>query len=723
MKISPSNFTQMTLSCLILLLISSCNKDSDLLAEYVVEENPVNSEPKEVILDLANAVFTIDEDQPVSFNMLNNTTSDRKGRRKFKSSVKPRYGKITIERDSIAVYTPSSDYNGKDNIEITLEETNEDETTSEVVITVDVTVEPVTDVVEDIIEVPSEATPVAPIVIEPLENDTFNKESEVIITEVSSPANGIAVINEDNTITYTPNTNNSQEETPVVETPKEDTFTYTTSVTNPDNTVTEETGSVIVTVAPEAGKPGNGETVTLNSLKAFPSAFGAGQHVTGGRGGKLYFVTNLNDSGPGSFREAYEATGNRVIVIKVEGRVNLSSPITPNQKSNGNVTVVGQTAPGYGLTLSGSAITNFNNGNIVIRHLTIRNRDKNDYSPFGMREIPDNSEGGYIDHLSLGWSTDQQTLDILSRFASNKFTIAHNLLAEGTGTGGILGDSGSGASPAGDYTISRNMFYNITHRFFNMSGSSGNFQQFNNYIVNWQGRLSVTSGGVHVDWFNNYADKGNHSKSSSIPVNKASYDRDFRTYTGFNYVEGVDENPVDNQTSLWVNYKSNADGADNAPLASYHYVSARQFNFEEPSDGVWNVFDVPSKVTNTVGHNRGADSNGNPVFLRDALDGSFINKSLSGSTEATYRSVSAYTYPSLSSGYSAWKDSDSDGMADTFEDAHGLDKNNPADGLQKKLDWNFETYNVINNAGYYNREIYWAYLANDFEIMLGLSNN
>ena len=110
MKISPSNFTQMTLSCLILLLISSCNKDSDLLAEYVVEENPVNSEPKEVILDLANAVFTIDEDQPVSFNMLNNTTSDRKGRRKFKSSVKPRYGKITIERDSIAVYTPSSEY-------------------------------------------------------------------------------------------------------------------------------------------------------------------------------------------------------------------------------------------------------------------------------------------------------------------------------------------------------------------------------------------------------------------------------------------------------------------------------------------------------------------------------------------------------------------------------------------------------------------------------------
>jgi len=87
--------------------------------------------------------------------------------------------------------------------------------------------------------------------------NTFNEESEVIITEVSEPKNGTAVINEDNTITYTPNTNNSEEVTPeevpteevVTEeiTTEEDTFTYTTSVTNPDNSVTEETGSVIVT--------------------------------------------------------------------------------------------------------------------------------------------------------------------------------------------------------------------------------------------------------------------------------------------------------------------------------------------------------------------------------------------------------------------------------------------------------------------------------------------
>ena len=54
-------------------------------------------------------------------------------------------------------------------------------------------------------------------------------------------------------------------------------------------------------------------------------------------------------------------------------------------------------------------------------------------------------------------------------------------------------------------------------------------------------------------------------------------------------------------------------------------------------------------------------------------------------------------------------------MADTFEDKHGLDKNNPDDGLGTKKDWDFGTFKVVNNAGYHNREIYWAYLANDFE--------
>ena len=257
MKITPSNLLQVTLLCFVLFLNFSCNKDSDLLAEYVVEENTMGTEPNEVILDLANAVFTTEEDQAVSFNMLYNTSSNSKGRRRYKRSSKPKYGTITIEKDSVALYTPSNDYNGKDEIEITLEVTNEDETTSDVIVTVDVTVEPVADVVVDTIVAPLDE----PIVIEPLKNDTFKKESKVVITEVSKPSNGTAVVNEDNTITYTPNSKNSEDE--VVEEviteevlveeviAEEDTFTYTTSVTNLDNTISTETGKITVTVEQE----------------------------------------------------------------------------------------------------------------------------------------------------------------------------------------------------------------------------------------------------------------------------------------------------------------------------------------------------------------------------------------------------------------------------------------------------------------------------------------
>ncbi|MCK0193012.1 Ig-like domain-containing protein, partial [Arenibacter sp. F20364] len=280
MKIHPSNLLQMTLVCLVLFLNFSCNKDSDLLAEYVVNPDSESTEiPKEVSIDLAHAVFTTEEDQPVTFNLLYNNSSERKGRRRYKSSSKPKYGAISIEKDSIAIYTPPSDYNGKDDIEITLEVTNEDETISEEVVTIDVTVEPVTDVVEDIVEVANEE----PIIIEPLKNDTFKEESEVVITEVSQPSNGTAIINEDNSITYTPNTNNTEEVAPEEvaseeTTPSEDTFTYTTSVTNPDDTVTTETGSVTVTDK----TPTTEEPVEMGGLKAFPGAEGFGQYATGG---------------------------------------------------------------------------------------------------------------------------------------------------------------------------------------------------------------------------------------------------------------------------------------------------------------------------------------------------------------------------------------------------------------------------------------------------------
>ena len=224
MKIHPKNLLQVTLVCFVLNLSSSCNKDSDLLAEYVVE-NPQSFLVNDVVVTLANN----------------------------------------------------------------------------------------------------------PIVIAPLSNDSFSEPEKVAITEVTPPKMGTAVVNEDNTITYTPDTDKTGS----------DEFDYSASVTNDDNTVTTETGSVTVTVT---DKTPTEEPVEMGILKAFPSAYGAGSDVTGGRGGKVIHVTNLNASGDGSLQAALESSGPAYIVFDVSGVINLPTNGIVVSKAE-DKTVLGQTAP------------------------------------------------------------------------------------------------------------------------------------------------------------------------------------------------------------------------------------------------------------------------------------------------------------------------------------------------------------------------------------------
>src|ERR1043165_7465766 len=85
-------------------------------------------------------------------------------------------------------------------------------------------------------------------------------------------------------------------------------------------------------------------------LPAFPGAEGFGATTPGGRGGKVYFVTTLEDSGPGSFREACEAEGPRIVIFRVSGTISLQKKITITHPF---LTIAGQTAPGDGICLRG----------------------------------------------------------------------------------------------------------------------------------------------------------------------------------------------------------------------------------------------------------------------------------------------------------------------------------------------------------------------------------
>lgn len=150
---------------------------------------------------------------------------------------------------------------------------------------------------------------------------------------------------------------------------------------------------------PGAAKP---EDLPQASIPAFPGAEGGGMYSFGGRGGKVFVVTNLNDSGPGSFREACEAAGPRIVIFNVAGIIQLQDRIRIRAPY---ITIAGSTAPGDGVCLAGNTVE-LETHDIVIRHMRFRRgstdvTDRND--SFGGNPVGNL----IIDHVSASWGLDE----------------------------------------------------------------------------------------------------------------------------------------------------------------------------------------------------------------------------------------------------------------------------------------------------------------------------
>ena len=204
---------------------------------------------------------------------------------------------------------------------------------------------------------------------------------------------------------------------------------------------------------------------------AFPGAEGFGRFASGGRGGTVYHVTNLNDSGPGSLRDAVSQSG-RTVVFDVGGVINIGDRIVIKK----NVTVAGQTAPGGGITIYGNGIAlNGDSGNSIIRYIRIRMGKKGDS---GKDAVGISANTDYMfDHVSVTWGRDG-TFDINGTGIDN-VTIQNCIIGQGINN---TNHSTGGLMQSGKISVLRTLW--IDNKTRNPKGR-GPQEYINNVIYNW----------------------------------------------------------------------------------------------------------------------------------------------------------------------------------------------------------------------------------------------
>ena len=413
---------------------------------------------------------------------------------------------------------------------------------------------------------------------------------------------------------------------------------------------------------------------------AFPGAEGYGKYATGGRAGEVYIVTNLNDEGEGSFRNAATANEPRIIVFAISGTIHLNSSIS----IKANATIAGHSAPGDGICIADRSVQ-LGGDNIIIRYMRFRLGDKwqrqagmvdgsggeDAFSGGGRKHI-------IIDHCTFSWSNDE----CFSVYNGDSSTFQWNIISEPLnysyhfetgdkdwerhGYGGIWGGRHLSAH--------HNLFAHCNNRNPRFNGSRQNIPEFvdytNNVIYNWGGNNIYAGEGGNYNIINNYFKYGpstnknvkyrivNPGRTESIPFGK--------WYVNGNYVDEAKDVSQNNWLGIHMGNGGTDDDKKNAVIHKPHPAEPMNIQTAETAFESVLKYAGASYKRDTLDERIVSDVRNRTGFIID-VQGRYLHHSPF--------EITLNAWPSLKS-IPAPADTDKDGIPDDWEKKNGL---NPAD--------------------------------------------
>jgi len=457
-----------------------------------------------------------------------------------------------------------------------------------------------------------------------------------------------------------------------------------------------------------------GRTRPMNSSvavkKAFPTAEGFGRFAgVGGQLRTIAIVSNLNDSGSGSLREACSQP-NRDVIFKVSGNIQLQSLIQIDHA--GNIFIHGHTAIG-GIMITpvdantiNSAIFRGNASNIVIRHVRFRRKGETPGLNAGLLSML-SGNGVIIDHVSVSHASDDLLGGMLN--GGSNFTVQNTMFYEPVPKPGSNGeDDQTGINTKGTLFYNNLQTLSLLNNLWSCCGQRNpairtlnvpmQVEMINNVIFNRDGFGTSFSCAVDPDVAH---------PNAQIDVN----------FIGNLFIEGDDiidtryDLTVKDNVNLYIadsfgNFRENATIDQYAMVGDHSTIGAAAPASHQVNTPFVMAYDT-DKIVNSANLESHIELNVGPNLPMDSEDARIITEWKNRTGRVINAPTNAFTYPTLSG--TQYVDTTNNGMSDAFETEHSV-----TDGAATKTDWDFNGTLFANEEGYTNFEVFSAWLAGDF---------